>query len=121
LGTAFIAGSSGGSVAASATVFTSPFGTAQSGTEGNVEQIAPTTMTFGHLECFGPKPTGGTSDVFTVRVNGANVTAATCTVPTGGQTPVSNAITLTLHAGDLFDVQVAQGNSAGNVWWSLGP
>jgi hypothetical protein len=106
-------------------VFTEPSGQGQSATETNVSQLAPTALTFGHFVCYGPKPTGATSVVFTVRVGVpgspfAN-TSATCTIPTGGGTAVTNAISLTIPAGDLFNVSVAQGNTSGNVYWSLAP
>jgi hypothetical protein len=57
--------------------------------------------------------------VFTVRVNGVS-TAATCTIPTGGSSAVSNSISLTITAGQLFDVQIANGSGAGNLYWGLG-
>jgi hypothetical protein len=89
--------------------------------EANVQIMMPTAMSFGHLVCFGPKPTSGATDVFTVRKNGAIVATATCTIPTGGTTAVTSAITLSVVAGDLIDVQVVQGNNPGVVWWSLAP
>jgi hypothetical protein len=121
IGAAYIIGSSGGSVTGGTTVYTGPSDQVQTTllNEGNVEQIAPTTLTFTHFECFGPKPTAGTNDVFTVRVNGAS-TSATCTIPTGSSSAVSSSISLTITAGQLFDVQVANGNNAGNVYWGLG-
>ena len=45
----------------------------------------PITQTFTHFYCLGPKPTAGTTDVFTVDSNGS-ATAATCAIPTGGTT-----------------------------------
>jgi hypothetical protein len=64
-------------------------------------------------------PTLATSIVFTFRLNGA-ATAAICTVATG-QTSGSSAIALSLTAGNLIDVQVVTGNSAGQVTWAVGP
>jgi hypothetical protein len=112
-------GSSGGSVLASTTVFTGL--SSQNGTEGLVQQVAPVTQTFTKMYCFGPKGTAGTSDVFTLRVNGANTTAV-CTVPTGGTSVVTvTGLNVTVNAGDLIAVRVATGNLAGGVTWGLAP
>ena len=93
---------------------------ANSTTEGNVQFFAPVAMTFTKFYCFGPKPTGGTTDVFTVRVNGAPVTG-TCTIPTGGTAPVTATVSISIAAGSLVDVQVANGNLVGGVSWGLAP
>ena len=93
----------------------------QSATEANVQFIMPSAQTYGHLMCFGPKPTAGNTDVFTVMKNGTPVATATYTIPTGGTTPVLSTITLTVAAGDLLDVHVAQGNTSGQVYWTLAP
>jgi hypothetical protein len=89
--------------------------------EANVQNVVGTATTFGHMTCFGPKPTGGASDVFTVRKNGASVATATCTVGTGVTTPVTTTITLSVAVGDLIDIQVANGNAAGGVEAALAP
>jgi hypothetical protein len=93
---------------------------AANATEANVQQVVPVTKTYTKLYCFGPKPTSGTTDVFTVRDNGSSTTA-TCTVPTGGTSVVTSTINLTINAGDLVDVQVANGNAAGGVTVALAP
>ena len=112
-------GGSGSSVAASTTVFTGL--SAQSATEGPVQQVAPITQTYTKMYCFGPKGTAGTTDVFTLRVNGANTTAV-CTVPTGGTSVVTvTGLNVTVTAGSLIDVQVANSNAAGGVTWGLAP
>ena len=51
---------------------------------------------------------------------GAATTIATCTVPTGNVSGVSTG-TFSLTAGDVYDVQVANGNVAGGVTAALGP
>ena len=57
--------------------------------------------------------------MFTLRVNGA--TKGTCTIPTGGTSAVTSTVSLTVNAGDVIDVQVANGNLAGSVTWGLAP
>ncbi len=116
-GPASLMGQSGGSVAASATVFTGL--ASQSATEAFVQQVLPVAQTFTKFYCFGPKPAAG-ADVFTVRDNGASQ-AATCTIPTGGTSVVTATVNITLHAGDLFDVEVALGSTTGAVTWALAP
>jgi hypothetical protein len=114
----FLIFSSGSSVAANATVYVGA--AAANATETNVQQVVPVTKTYTNLYCFGPKPTGAASDVFTVRDNGSSTTA-TCTVPSGGTSVVTSAINLTINAGDLVDVRVANGNTAGGVTAALAP
>jgi hypothetical protein len=116
-GSGSIMGGSGSIVAASTTVFTGL--DAQSASEATVEQIMPTTQTFTKFYCFGPTP-ATSSDVFTVRVAGVSQ-AATCTVPAAGTTVVSASVNVTINAGELFDVEVAQGDAAGAVTWALAP
>jgi Collagen triple helix repeat (20 copies) len=113
----FIMGGSGGSVLASATVFTGL--DSQSPTEANVQHVVPVTQTFTKFYCFGPSPGAGT-DQFTVRAAGKGQ-PGTCVVPTGGTTVVTAAVNITLNAGELFDVEVVQGNTAGAVTWALAP
>jgi hypothetical protein len=113
----FIMGGSGTAVATSATVFTGL--DSQSAVEANVEHVIPVTQTFTKFYCFGPSPGVGT-DQFTVRAEGVN-TAATCTIPTGGTKVVTAPVSITLTAGELFDVQVVQGNTPGAVSWGLAP
>jgi hypothetical protein len=119
--------SSGSSVTASATVFIGEG--AQNATESIVYQIMSASASFGHFYCVGPKSTGGTSVTFTLRQStapllsgnfGAATTIATCTVPTGNVSGVSTG-TFSLTAGDVYDVQVANGNVAGGVTAALGP
>jgi hypothetical protein len=115
----FLSGSSSGtSLGASATTFVGTSGA--STTEANVQFIQPVTQTYTKFYCFGPKPTGGTSDVFTVRVGGASQTG-TCTIASGGTTVVTATVSITISAGSLVDVQVANGNSAGAATWALAP
>jgi hypothetical protein len=113
--------SAGSSVAGGATVDIGAGAQAPTGSEGFVQQVVGSAMTFGHMTCFGPKGTGGTSDVFTVRKNGASVGTATCTIPTGGTTFITNTITLSVAVGDLIDIQVANGNTAGGATAALAP
>ncbi|MFN2614129.1 MAG: hypothetical protein ABR552_04850, partial [Actinomycetota bacterium] len=108
----------GGSVAANATAFTGL--SSQATTEGLVQQLFPVTQTFTKFYCFGPKPTSGTSDVFTLRVNGADTTA-TCTVGSGVTTVVLSPINISISGGSLVDVKVVNGNTAGGVTWGLAP
>jgi hypothetical protein len=117
-GSTFILGGSGSSVAAGPTVVFTGISD-QSATEANVQQIVGSGLTFGHFYCYGPKPTGSTSDVFTLRVNGA-ATAATCTVAKPNTTG-TNVVSVSVSAGDLVDVQVVNGSAAGQVSWALAP
>jgi hypothetical protein len=117
--------SSGGSVIAGATVFIGQG--AQSATESNVYEIVATSSSFGHFYCAGPKPTAGTSITFTLRQFapsggsfGNATTIATCTVGTGAVNGVSTG-TFSLTVGDVYDVQVTNGNAAGGVTATLGP
>jgi hypothetical protein len=112
----FIMGGSGTSEAASSTVFTGL--SSQNVTEAVVEQVAGVTETFTKFYCFGPTPTVG-EDKFTVRVKGVSV--GTCAIPTGGTTVVNAAVNVTIKAGELFDVEVEQGNVSGGVTWALAP
>lgn len=112
-----IMGGSGSSVAASATAFTGL--DSQSATEAIVQQVVPVTQTFTKFYCFGPKPAVGT-DAFTVRANGISQ-PGTCTIPTGGTAVVTATVKITLNAGELFDVEVIQGNTAGGLTWALAP
>jgi hypothetical protein len=57
--------------------------------------------------------------VFTFKLNGLS-TAAICTVASG-QPSGSSAIALSVTAGNLIDVQVVTGASAGQVSWAVGP
>jgi hypothetical protein len=112
-----VAGSSGGPVTASTTVFTGL--ASQSAIEANVEQVMPATETFTKFYCFGPKPTSGV-DSFAVRVDGAEKAKCTST----GATPPVTATTVpsfTISAGELFDVEVIQGDTGGAVTWALAP
>jgi hypothetical protein len=111
-------GGSGSSVAAKATVFAGL--DSQSAAEANVQHVVPVGMTFTKFYCFGPKPTAGAEDVFTVRINGASQTAK-CSIPTGGSTVVVATVSVAVSAGSLLDVQVAQGNTAGAITWALAP
>jgi hypothetical protein len=112
-------GASGSSVAGGATVFTGL--DSQSGTEANVQHVAPITLTFTKFFCFGPKPSASTKDVFTVRVNGVPQTGK-CEIPTGGESVVEvTGLSIKVTAGSLMDVEVKQGNSAGAVTWGLAP
>jgi hypothetical protein len=112
-----ILGASGSSVAASTTVFTGL--DSQSGVEANVQQVVAVTQTFTKFYCFGPKPTVGT-DAFTVRANGKGQ-VGTCTIPTNGTAVVIAPVNITLNAGELFDVEVVQGNTPGAATWALAP
>jgi len=112
-----IMGGSGSTIAASTTVFTGL--DSQGATEAIVQQVVPVTQTFTKFYCFGPRPAAGT-DVFTVRANGVSQ-PGTCTIPTGGSAVVTANVTITLNAGELFDVEVVQGNMAGAVTWALAP
>jgi len=87
-----------------------------SATETQVEHILPTTQTFTKLYCWAAKPSG--ADVFTVRVKGVSQTG-TCTIPTNGETVVSASVNITINAGELFDVQLAQAGSAVAATWTL--
>ena len=87
------------------------------------------SASFGHFYCVGQKQTAGTTITFTLRQStapllsgsfGAPTTIATCTVPTGNVSGVSTG-TFSLTAGDVYDVQVANGNVAGGVTAALGP
>ena len=112
-------GGSGSSVVNGTTVFTGVYG--QSATEAPVEQLFPVTQSFTKMWCFGPKPTSNTSNVFTLRVAGSNTTA-TCSMPSGTTTAVTNTFTaVSIPAGSLIDVQIAQGNAAGQDYWGLAP
>jgi len=114
---AILGGSGGSSVAAGPTpVFT---GLAAQGSEANVEQLAGVTQTFTKFYCLGPKPTTG-SDVFKLVVDGV-ATAATCE-STGGTPPAAAApVNVTITAGEVFEVEVILGNTAGPVTWALAP
>src|SRR5262249_18895492 len=102
VGPNYIMGGSGSSVAANATVFTAL--DSQSGTEGDVQHVSPITQTFTKLFCFGPTPTEGTTDVFTVRVGGVSQTG-TCTIPSGGTSVVEvTGLSIEVKAGELIDV-----------------
>jgi hypothetical protein len=107
-------GGSGGPVAASHTVFTGL--DAQSTTEESVQQVMPASEAFTKFYCFGPKPSGGA--VFKLNVDG--VSKAECT--STGVTPVTpTTVSVTIPAGELFDVEVVQGSATGAVTWALAP
>jgi Collagen triple helix repeat (20 copies) len=108
-------GSGGNVVAASTTVFTG-LGT-QSATEQPVEQLAGATQTFTKFYCLGPKPTS-VNEVFKLRINGAS-TSATC--ESVGGTVTTATVSITINAGEVFDVEVKQGETAGGVTWALAP
>jgi hypothetical protein len=117
--------SSGSSVNANATVFIGQG--AQTATESNVYQMMSASASFGHFYCAGQKQTAGTTIAFTLRqftpssgTFGSATTIATCTVATGAVSGVSSG-TFSLTAGDVYDVQVVNGNAAGGVTASLGP
>jgi hypothetical protein len=117
--------SSGTSLPTTTTTFVGTSGS--SSTEANVAQIVGSTQSYGHFYCYGPKPTGSSSDVFTVRIGtlsggspSFSSSTATCTV-SSGTISASSSITLTLSAGQSVDVQVVNGNTAGAVSWALGP
>jgi hypothetical protein len=110
--------SSGLPLVANSTTFVGTSGA--STTETDIEQVVPVTQTYTKFYCFGPKPTAGTSDVFTVRINGVSQTG-TCTIPTGGTSVVTATVSITINAGTLVDIQVANGNNAGPVTWALAP
>jgi len=111
-----IMGGSGSNVTAGTTVYTGL--AAQSPTEQPVEQLAGVTQTFTKFYCLGPTPTSG-KDVFNLRIDGA--TAATCE-SAGGTPPVTpSAVTVTITAGNVFDVEVKQGDTTGGVTWALAP
>ncbi len=103
---------------------------AQSANENNVYQIVPATLTFGHFTCASQKPTGGGSAAtFTLRQStaaggnfGAATTIATCTVVTGAVSG-STSGTVSLTAGDVYDVQVTTSGltAAAGVTAALGP
>jgi hypothetical protein len=112
-GSGAVMGGSGTAVTASTSAFT---GLSSQGPEVEVEHIMPATQTFTKFFCF--SSAAGT-DVFTVRVNGVSH-SGTCTYA-GGGTAVSASVSIALTAGDLFDVQVAQGTSSGVDTWSLAP
>jgi len=114
MGPNFTSGGSGSNVA-KGTVFTGD--DVSSATETLVEHIMPSTQTFTKVYCWAPKPNG--ADVFTVRVNKANV-AGTCTVASGTESVASATVSITINAGELFDVQVAQGGTTSvPVTWTL--
>ena len=125
----FVLGGSGGSsIAAEKTVFTGLDSQASNATENNVVSIFPETQTFTKFYCFGPKPTGRTSDVFTIRTGKMGSkepemgsTTATCTIPSGGSGVATSTVNVTVTAGELADVQVKVGNEAGAVSWGLAP
>lgn len=125
----FITGGSGSSVGlASATVFTGL--DSQSATEQFVAHILPTSMTFGHMYCEGPKVTSGSSSVtFTVRIGtpGANSIAfasstLTCSITSGGTFGTGTG-TAAFTAGQTIDVQVVGGSgaTAAAVSWGVAP
>ena len=110
IGPNFLLFSSGSSVAASTTVFIGQG--AQSGTEQLVQQVVPVAMTFGHFNCTSIKPTGSNSVTFNLRQAtatggnfGAATTIATCSV-TSGNVSGSTAGSVSLVAGDVYEVQV---------------
>ena len=111
-------GGSGGSVSSNTTAFTGI--DVQSTQESNVQHVMPITQTFTKFYCFGPKPTAGNTDVFTVRANGV-AKAGTCTIPSGGTSVVVATVNITVNAGELVDVEVKQGNEKGAVTWGLAP
>jgi hypothetical protein len=112
-------GGSGGSVAGGKKEF---LGLDSHGMEGNVQHVMAVTATFTKFLCFGPKPDSKHEDVFTLRVNGASTTAK-CTIPGEGESVVTETLSssVTIKAGELFDVEIAQGNTAGPVTWALAP
>jgi len=116
-GAGYLMGGSGSSVAPSTSVFTGL--DSQSATESFVEHIAPFTQTFTKFYCSGPKPGTG-EDTFVFRINGVPQTG-TCTVPTGGGSVVTLSVSITIKAGELFDVAVTTGSVAGGVTWALAP
>jgi hypothetical protein len=111
-------GGSGGPVTKETTVFTGL--DSQNATEGNVQHVMAVTQSFTKFMCFGPKPTSSHEDMFTVRVNGVSK-AGTCTIPNGGEVVVTVPVSITIKAGELFDVQVTQGSGTGGVTWALAP
>ena len=119
--------SSGGSVAASATVDIGQGAQTTTATESNVYQMMSASASFGHFYCSGQKQTAGASITFTLRQFtpsggsfGTATNVATCTVATGAVSGVSSG-TFALVTGDVYDVQVATGNVAGGVTAALGP
>lgn len=95
-------------------------GTGSRASEPSVEQIVPVTQTFTQFYCRGPKPTAGSSDVFTVFIDGA-ATATTCTIPTNQTVFTNQPITLTVTAGHTIAVRLVQGNNGGQVSFGLAP
>jgi hypothetical protein len=112
-------GSSGTSVAASATVYLGQG--VQGATADLVQLVIPATQTYGHFTCFGAKPTAGNTDTFKLFRNGVAVPGATVVVPSGGTTPVTVAVSITLNPNDLIAVQLVNGNGAGGATWALSP
>jgi hypothetical protein len=111
--------SSGGTMVRNATQYLAA--SYSSASESFAESIVPVAVTFGHMYCFGPTPGGTTTDVFTVYQNGSAVSTATCTIPTGGSSPVSTPITLSLNPGDRISVRVDLGNNGGPATAALYP
>ena len=119
-GAGYLMGGSGGNVAANTAASSLFTGLdSQSATESFVEHIAPFTQTFTKFYCSGPKPGTG-EDTFVFRINGVPQTG-TCTVPTGGGSVVTLSVSITIKAGELFDVAVTTGSVAGGVTWALAP
>jgi hypothetical protein len=117
----FLLGGSGGtSISGGALVYTGLDSQASNANEEKVQSIFPMTQTFTKFYCSGPKPTGGTSDVFTVRIGGVSQ-SGTCTILTGGTGIAKETVNITLNPEQLVDVQVKMGNEAGAVSWSLAP
>jgi len=95
----------------------------QNATEEVVEQVMGVSTTFTHFFCYGPTPGAGTEDVLTVRVNGVSVSNA-CKITSGSINDYSEGkerVSITIGPGELFDVMVQQGSTAGGVSWALAP
>jgi Collagen triple helix repeat (20 copies) len=110
-GAGYLMGGSGIAVATGTPVFTGL--DSESATEANVEHIAPFSQTFTKFYCFGPS-----EDTFAFRINNVSQTG-TCTA--GGGSAVTASVNIPITAGQLFDVEVTPGSTAGVVTWTLAP
>ena len=76
--------------------------------EGEAQQIIAAGATFTTMRCH-VAVAGGSTNVFTFRVNGVNTTL-TCTI-TAGQTNGSGTGSVSVAAGDLLDVATPAANT----------